>query len=71
MHLRANTVWTIPTGTVSYDQARLAVLMDIRCELNQLNNLLQCPNFLNLPHDIAVIKANTTPEKPRSKKAGK
>lgn len=42
-HKRANVVWTIPIeGTLSHEQARLTVLMDIRAELKELNNALNC-----------------------------
>lgn len=40
----------------SVEHSQLAVLMDIRDELQQLNRTLACPNFLGLPRDIARIR---------------
>lgn len=45
----------------------LAVLMDIRDELQRLNALLHCPNFTNIPTKLDEIKRNTA--KPKRKKA--
>ena len=40
-------------------QAVLAVAMDIRDELKQLNRLLSCPNFVAIPTTLREISANT------------
>jgi len=37
------------------DGAMLAVLMDIRDELQRLNELLHCRNFLDVPHTLRRI----------------
>jgi hypothetical protein len=46
----------------------LMVAMDIRTELKQLNQLLNCSNFINIPTTLRSIRRNTA--KPRKKKAG-
>ena len=55
--------------TVSYDGAQLAVLMDIRDELQKLNGLLHCSNFRGIPASLMAIRKNTNkpPRKPRLK----
>lgn len=58
-HKDAN--WTLPEDTsVSYDEAQLAVLMDIRDELKRLNTVLQCPNFIAVPAKLDAIDRNTS-----------
>ena len=37
---------------VSFDGAKLAVLMDIRDELKIINRVFACQNFLSLPREI-------------------
>jgi hypothetical protein len=37
----------------------LAVLMDIRSELQRLNGTLHCPNFLQIPFKLDRIVKNT------------
>lgn len=50
----------------SVNQAQiLAVLMDLRDELKALNGVLQCPNFLAVPHKLERIARNTA--KPKAK----
>lgn len=70
--------WTIPgfydperntLNGVETDYARLAVLMDIRDELKQLNRLLHCGNFVGMPGVLRQIAANT--KKPRRRRAVK
>jgi len=48
----------------------LAVLMDIRDELQALNRLLSCPNFVEIPFILREIKRNTR-KKPKAKAKGK
>jgi hypothetical protein len=49
------------------EQAQLAVLMDIRVELQTLNRVLACPNFQAIPQTLKRISRNTAkPRKPRS-----
>jgi len=67
----ANIHWTIEksaAGSYSFDQARLAVLMDIRAELQKLNGLLHCHNFVAFPHTLLAIQRNTAKQK---RKGGK
>lgn len=44
----------------SVEHAQLAVMMDIRDELQQLNRTLSCPNFLGLPRDIARLRSEVS-----------
>lgn len=64
-----NANWNIhaaPDGTVSYEKAHLAVLMDIRDELQTLNLLLGCRNFTDIPNVLRKIRTNTAkPRKPK------
>lgn len=62
----ANSNWELPES-VTWEQASLAVLMDIRGELQNLNRLLHCANFLGIPHKLDQIRRNTA--KPRKRKA--
>lgn len=41
----------------------LAVLMDIRDELQKLNRVFNCGNFLSLPHVVQGIEKNTRKRK--------
>lgn len=54
------------TGQCSFDQAQLAVLMDIREQLKILNAIIGCPNFTAIPQILRRISGNTA--KPRPKK---
>ena len=68
---KKNIQWTLPTnsdGTTSWDGVKVAVLMDIRDELQHLNALLGCKNFTRIPLALAQIEENTTPKKPPEKK---
>lgn len=62
---RKDVVWN--TGDAgqhpTWDGAKLAVLMDIRDELKQLNGLLNCPSFISIPRKLDAIQRNTA--KPR------
>ena len=57
-------------NVASWDQAQVAVLMDIRDELKALNQqmrILSCPNFLQIPHTLKRISRNTAKKrKPRA-----
>ena len=46
----------------SYGGASLAVLMDIRDELQTLNQLLACRNFTGIPATLRAIQRNTKKE---------
>ena len=61
-----NIAWIIhpgPDGVHSFGGAQLAVLMDIRDELQQLNRLLQCSNFIDIPPMLDEIVINTRPKR--------
>jgi len=62
MARRKNVEWNIPDvgEHIIVDQANLAVLMDIRDELQRLNALLHCQNFLEIPRCLRSIRRNTT-----------
>jgi hypothetical protein len=54
------------------DGVSVAVLMDIRDELQKLNALLACPNFTSIPTILRTIRRNTAGlRKPAAKKAGR
>lgn len=62
---RANANWNIygskgyqePWSAATYDSMHLAVLMDIRDQLQRLNATLNCPNALAIPSLLRDIKA--------------
>lgn len=83
-HDKANVNWAVEVyaGRSSFttDQAQLAILMDIRTELNQANsflreisrklNPLNCGNFLKIPRTLNRIANNTAKKrKPKKEKA--
>jgi hypothetical protein len=46
-------------GTTPTDHAQLMVLCDIRDELQMLNGILNCPNFIRIPAVLDQIRRNT------------
>jgi len=66
-----NIDWNLPTkangGIDSWNGVTAALLMDIRDELQVLNRLLGCHNFLRVPRILDDIAANT--KKPTRKRA--
>ena len=46
-------------GDYSWNQAIVSVLTDIREELQKLNSVLQCPNFIAVPSKLDQIAKNT------------
>lgn len=62
-HKDAN--WTLPETLEDWQQAQLAVLMDIRDELKRMNAVIQCSNFIAVPSILRRISTNTA--KPRKK----
>lgn len=50
----------------TFEGAHLAVLMDIRDELQELNRVFRCARFLDIPSKLDRIRANT--EKPRKRR---
>lgn len=67
-----NIEWDLPqnqTGQIAtWDAVRVAVLMDIRNELQTLNRLLGCYNFIRIPTVLDNINANTRKPKRKAKK---
>jgi hypothetical protein len=68
-----NIHWRIVRNSDGYvdtwDQVHAAILMDIRDELQELNHLLRCPNFIAIPRKLDAIRKNTA--KPREEKNAK
>jgi hypothetical protein len=59
---KKNANWQLTTlfdGRYSMESAQLAVLMDLRDELQTLNGILSCPNFMSVPHKLDAIRRNT------------
>jgi hypothetical protein len=50
----------------TWERVNLAVLLDIRDELQRLNAAIYCPNFTAIPAMLRAIRRNTT--KKRAKK---
>jgi hypothetical protein len=49
----------------SYEAVQLEVLMDIRSQLQRLNNLLHCHNFVDIPKKLERIARHTVKPKRR------
>lgn len=62
----ANRSWNLGDPIV-WERVPIALLMDIRDELQKLNRLLACQNFLDIPFTLHKIRLNTA--KPRKTKA--
>lgn len=60
-----NATWDLPDN-MTWDIVNIAVLMDIRDEMQKLNRIFHCSNFLEIPHILRTIKRNTN--KPRRRK---
>lgn len=43
----------------TWDRVNTAILLDIRDELQTLNRLLACPNFIGIPATLRKIRTNT------------
>lgn len=62
MARRANVNWAISNTeeeVPGIGHAQLAVLMDIRDELQKLNAVFACFNFTNMPAILRQIRKNT------------
>ena len=58
---RKGVHWETPLDpNFRWEHVAIEVMMDIREELQQLNALLRCPHFLDIPHKLERIKRNTT-----------
>ena len=67
----ANKIWTIgeQTGNVpTWERVGIAVLMDLRDELQRLNRLLACPQFLSIPSKLEAIRHNTRQPRKRNRR---
>lgn len=51
-----------PTNAAGLARRQVAVLMDIRDELQTLNSLLACRNFTGIPASLRAIQRNTKKE---------
>lgn len=51
-----------PANAAGLARRQVAVLMDIRDELQTLNNLLACRNFTGIPASLRAIQRNTKKE---------
>lgn len=68
MPRRQNENWNLPDA-ITWSHVPIAVLMDIRDELQKLNRLLHCGNCVAIPHKLDRIIVNTNKQKRRRKKA--
>lgn len=60
--------WNLPTPIGTWTNVQVALLMDIRDELQRLNRLLNCPNFLSIPTSLRAIRKNTTKPQRKAKR---
>ncbi len=63
-----NSNWEIKKGAMlnsaaNVHEASLAVLMDIRRELQRLNVVFSCTNFIQIPSVLKDIRKNTNKNK--------
>jgi len=71
-----NIVWHCGTENEKFLQptsvhhSQLAVLMDIRDELQTLNRIFACPNFTALPRDISKLRSEVSGIRRDLKKRG-
>lgn len=64
---RKNGQWETPEGAdFRWAHVQVEVLMDIRDELQRLNALLHCHNFIGIPATLRSISRKLA--KPRAKK---
>jgi hypothetical protein len=64
-----NSRWELPadgTGRLEWTHVQVALLMDIRDEMQRLNNIIGCTNFLAIPYHLEEIRKNT--RRPRRRK---
>lgn len=50
--------WELP-DQIQWDLVPIALLMDIRDELQRLNRVFACPNFQDVPGILRMIRAYT------------
>lgn len=66
-----NLVWDVhknSDGSWSFDAAQLAVMLDIRDELQTLNAVFRCYNTLAIPGLLRDIRRNTNKRKRKKSK---
>jgi hypothetical protein len=51
-----NVNWGLPDNRVGYVQAQIALLMDIRDELQQLNRTFGCVSFLSMTRQLELTR---------------
>ena len=74
MRAHRNVSWNLPVPKLdNWEQVGVAVLMDIREELQSLNAVLHCRNFLMIPSKLDKIVKQTRPAAliPRASKAAR
>lgn len=59
--------WQLAERLYDWNEAQVAVLMDLRDELKKLNRLLHCQNFIEIPRILRGIRRKLS-TKPRKKK---
>jgi hypothetical protein len=59
--------WNLPELSLTWDHAHMAVLMDIRDELENLNRLFRCQNFLGIPASLQRLELNTRKRKRKTR----
>lgn len=52
----------------TWERVRVALLMDIRDELQQLNRVLACSNFQAIPRKLDMIRRYTSRLRPRPRR---
>jgi len=71
MRRHRNVAWALPTSTTggieSWEYVKIAVLMDIRDELQNLNRQLNCPNFTQIPTVLRGIRAKIPAQRSKRK----
>lgn len=63
-------LWRNDSGTYPNDQAQLALLQDIRAELQQINQTLGCRNMQDIPVRLRAIERRLAAQTKLLEKAG-
>lgn len=61
MARHCNADWNLGDPPGTWEQVQVAVLMDIRDELQKLNSHLRCYNFTRIPQVLDKINKNVAP----------
>lgn len=62
-----DVTWSLPDPIGTWEVVQVAVLYDIRDELQRLNSLLHCQNAIDIPAILRRIEKNTKKPKRRKK----